>query len=410
MCDSIKLARNITKYKIYLALAGFSTLGPLINLYYLAADISYSQLSLIEISSLIILVLLEVPTGVLSDLLGRKLSLFIAAILMGLELILIGLGHHYSLFILAAFIGGIGISLESGADDAILYDSLKALKQEEQFQKIIGQANAIFKVSAAISGVFWGYIYQINPSLVFILCGLLLIGSGFFSLTMFEASSLKKSDTNHTFTPSFKPLKILLLRSYCILKNHQGIWGTILFASLLCTSIRAHTSVLRPSLLDNSFSNTSYIGLVLALGFMISSLASWYAHRITALLSPSKILILLALVSGSAFILMGYSNTITLVLSIYVILALNTYMGIFISDYWHQKFPSRQRCTLISFISSSESTIGIITLFAAGLLVDYSGLTQSTLFMGGFILCLPLLLLSLEVKPEKSAVKHPSYS
>ena len=195
-----------------MTICGFTMVGPLINLFYLSANISFNQLSLIEISGLIVLVILEVPTGVISDILGRKLSLFIGCILMGVEFLMIAFGYNFSVFILAALIGGIGITLESGADEALLYDTLKKLKREDEFQKIIGQCNAMFKVSAACAGILWGYIYETDKTYVFYFSGSILILMGLFSLTMHEPLAKKNCIKKKSMTLACKKFKQIALR------------------------------------------------------------------------------------------------------------------------------------------------------------------------------------------------------
>jgi len=121
---------NIWKYYIYQFFSGFYLIESIGILFYLLAGISYFQLSTIEAVGLIAVLLLEIPSGAFADLIGRKYSVFIGLFLTGIELILIAYGFNYLFFLIAAFIGGIGGSLVSGADTALLYDSLKKIKKE----------------------------------------------------------------------------------------------------------------------------------------------------------------------------------------------------------------------------------------------------------------------------------------
>lgn len=101
-----------------------------------------------------VIALFEVPSGYIADVWGRKKALLIGA-LMGT----LGFGAYsisYSLlgFLLAEVLLGIGQSLLSGADTAILYDSLKEVKKEEQYLKIESRITALGNIAEALAGIF----------------------------------------------------------------------------------------------------------------------------------------------------------------------------------------------------------------------------------------------------------------
>ena len=105
----------------------------------------------------------EVPTGAVADYLGRKHSLFAGSILFGIGMIVYGITPSFVNFLLAEFILAIGCALISGADEALLYDSLKQEGQENLAKKIFGRAHTAsllgMMISAPIGGVIaakWG--------------------------------------------------------------------------------------------------------------------------------------------------------------------------------------------------------------------------------------------------------------
>jgi len=386
---------NIVKYQIYSAISGFTVVGPLLNLFYLSADISYSQLSLIEIASLIVLVVLEVPTGLISDLLGRKTSIFLGCILMGAEFLLIASGFTFSIFIIAALLGGIGISLESGADQSLLYDSLKKLKKEHEFKKYLGRSSAIFKISAAVAGILWGYIYQHEQVLVFYFSGGMFIILGFFSLTMKETVTRKDTKVGNQNIVAkvdyVKECKSICLRSFCTMKNNKHLLVMLLFTGLVGTTIRAHTAIIRTPMLDDLLPNAEHLGFFLALGLGLSSLVNWYSYKLAKMFNERQVFFLIPLVMGCIYLLSGIFNHLSLIFLFFIIYLINAFQEVFISDYWHKHFSSRQRATLISFTGASQSFIGVFTLFGTGYLTDLLGLNQSSIVMGGCMLSMGLI-------------------
>lgn len=171
---------NIWKFYVYQFIAGFWLISPILVIFYLANNTNFTQVGSIEAIGLLALILFEIPSGAFADLIGRKKSVFLGLIFSGIELILIGYGANYLAFMVAAFLGGIGASLISGADSSLLYDSLKKLKKENLFEKIKGKANAIMYVSVVVASLIGSLIYVKNNVLVFYLNGIIFILGGFF--------------------------------------------------------------------------------------------------------------------------------------------------------------------------------------------------------------------------------------
>lgn len=79
---------------------------------------------------------------------------------------------------------------------------------------------------------------------------------------------------------------------------------------------------------------------------------------------------------------------------IYILTAYNT---VFLSDYWHRHFSSKQRGTLLSFIGASELFIGVFSLLGTGFLADALGLNNSSIIIGLLVLSFGLLLTFINV-------------
>ncbi|MHA6323731.1 MFS transporter [Roseivivax sp. CAU 1753] len=74
--------------------------------------------------------LFEVPSGVMSDRLGRKLTLGVSALAMVAGSVLLGLGGSFPVFVAGQALLGAGMAFASGTDSAFLYESLLATGEE----------------------------------------------------------------------------------------------------------------------------------------------------------------------------------------------------------------------------------------------------------------------------------------
>jgi MFS family permease len=164
---------NIWKFYVYIFLSSFFFIGPIVILFYLSY-ISYSQFGIVIAIGLATKLLFEIPSGVLGDLFSRKKIVSIGLLLIAFEMFVIGLGQSFNAFILAAILGGLGGALISGADTALLYDSLKAINKEKESKKVYGKLRAIKYWSIVLAALIGAPIYVKLNYLPFLLNGFVL--------------------------------------------------------------------------------------------------------------------------------------------------------------------------------------------------------------------------------------------
>lgn len=79
-------------------------------------------------------VLLEVPTGVVADRYGRSVSLALGAAVLGVAILAFAFITNVSILLLSFMTWSLASTLVSGADMALLYDTLKAANRTHEFQ------------------------------------------------------------------------------------------------------------------------------------------------------------------------------------------------------------------------------------------------------------------------------------
>ena len=125
--------RNILKAYAASFLKNLQFFGPISVPYFLDwLRVDYTRMFILQAWFLFWVFLLEVPTGVIADKFGRKMSVAIGCLLFAADMLFFGLSRNYYLLFAAEFLGAVGMTLISGADQALLYDSLVALKAEER--------------------------------------------------------------------------------------------------------------------------------------------------------------------------------------------------------------------------------------------------------------------------------------
>lgn len=122
------------------------------------------------------IILAEIPTGAIGDLLGKKKTLFVSFVLATISGFVMAYAQDLWGLIISMAIGAVGGALYSGTSEALIYDSLKQESQEKKFDKIIANTTSIAFLIPAICSVIGGFVYAFDPKMPFILnavfCGL----------------------------------------------------------------------------------------------------------------------------------------------------------------------------------------------------------------------------------------------
>lgn len=117
--------------------------------------VSLLQMQLLQSWFSVWVFVLEVPTGAVADKIGRKHSLILGSIFIAIATLLYGSIPTFTNFLLAEFLFAIGYALNSGADQALLYDTLKSQGREATAKQTLGRMDALTMagmLTAAILG------------------------------------------------------------------------------------------------------------------------------------------------------------------------------------------------------------------------------------------------------------------
>jgi MFS family permease len=109
----------------------------------------------------------EVPTGLLSDLWGRKKTLLLGSTLKAVSFSLLPLWSSYEGFLFYHLTMGIALSMISGGDVALLYDShLAAGGDKSGGTAVLGNMKLAGQTGAAVSALLGGAIVTLSTTLI----------------------------------------------------------------------------------------------------------------------------------------------------------------------------------------------------------------------------------------------------
>lgn len=211
--DVEALSRNVpTALRMRVLLCAWAHI-PTLLLFYEAHGLRLSDVFLLKSALSVLVLVLEVPSGYFADRVGRSSALRWGGVLWLLAMATFVAGSSFNHFLVAELVLGAGISLISGADSALLFDTLKCLKREHEYKKIEGRVVSASGFSEAFFGVIGAGLASFDLSYPFYLQGALV------SLYLLTALKLQEPPRTRLTTAGVGMLDLLSLCKTVLLKR-----------------------------------------------------------------------------------------------------------------------------------------------------------------------------------------------
>ncbi len=130
---------------------------------------SVATMMSVQASFSLSIALFEFPSGYIADRLGHRRALVLGSCSILLGWLLYALAHALWSVLLAELVLGVGFSLVSGADSALLYDSLREQGREHEFARWYGRMRSIAQIAAGSGALIAGFLYARWSRLPFVI-------------------------------------------------------------------------------------------------------------------------------------------------------------------------------------------------------------------------------------------------
>jgi len=382
--NELQVKRNVFLYKLFFVLMESLFVGPILIFY--IQNIGKMALSDIFIMEAVVvggLILLEVPTGSLADLIGRKKTILLGCILMTIHEIILVMSNSPIDIWIANIVWMISLSLRSGATEAFLYDTLKEVGKEQEYEKIQGKSFGYLLLAMAFCSLFAGYLSEINPRLPFILSLPGMI-TACFAVALFK-------EPIKTQKYSFKKQKELMKISVLFVKNHLKVKWIIAFAVLISTSTKIWFFTYNPYFELVDF-DLKYYGIV----FFFFNIISWYfstnAHILKDKLKEKTSIIAMISLIGFPIFLMGLFASKIMISMAFLQYPVRGFIKPFLGGFLNRHLSTENRATVISIQSAAAGLACFIGLSAFGLILEVWTLPFCLQILGFSVLLLGLIL------------------
>jgi len=335
----MSLHPNIPRLYIIKIAKWFMLYMPIVVLFYESNGLEMKDIMLLQAVYSIVIVILEIPSGYLADVWGRKRTLILGAIMGTAGFAIYGISYGFKGFLIAEVILGIGQSCVSGADSAMLYDSLLEKNQAKKYTKFEGKITSLGNLAEAAASLV--SILLVTISLRTPYYGQIVVA--FFAvpaaLTLREPSRHKVL-VNRSFREILDISKFALFGSQLLRRN-------ILFSAFTGCATLTMAWFAQKFFKFNDIDKVYFPILWAALNLTVA-FASFYAYRLEAILKPRGTIILISLAIPIGYLALSYSGLVAGLIILFTFYLVRGYATPVLKDYINRVTGSEVRATVLS--------------------------------------------------------------
>ncbi len=356
------------------------------------------------------MVLFEVPTGIVADSRGRRVSFMLGSITLVvttlLYLLLWQVAAPFYLWAIVSLLLGLGFTFFSGALEAWVVDALAYAGYKEGLESIFSKSQIVAGAAMLTGSVLGGIIAQIsNLGMPYAVRAVVLLATLIVAYKFMKDIGFSPEKGKNIYQDTKKLLKASIDSGF---KNPPVRY--LMLAAPFSAGVGIYVFyAMQPYLLELYGDSTAYsiAGLVAAIvagaqiagGIAAPKIRKLFKHRTSALIFGVMATIVILILSG-------------IVNNFWLVLVLVTLWGLIFAAitpirqaFLNDLIPSKQRATVLSFDSLMGSSGGVVTQPALGKAADAYGYGTSYIFAAGIqLLAVPFLIKAKRLKNPKDTV------
>ncbi len=384
---------------------GFSLTMMIEFIYLYSIGISFLKIGVIYLLFGVIHAVFEIPTGIVADNYGRKISTLIGFSICGLSFTLVPLNESF-LYLLILFSGfAFGSTFVSGAMGAWMIDTLKEKGLDDWIHRVSargGSLTGLVGIPASLIGALalfsFGGQEVLSYRAILVMKSFFLIHGGLFLLNFFvlylfgEEARVEEDEYQDESLPSYVK-RTAKVSSKFIISNRVVL---VLMAAIVLFffSFAVLQDAWQPYLTARIGFRLYWLGIAAAVtslfGFLVNTKSEEFTEKIGSY--PSALLLLTVTLGGLIVLFSLLEPSYAVILLYVLIITLFSFYRPIRGAYLHNNVPSRIRATIKSIDSFLiEVATGLGSLLVFGYIGDFFDL-RTALLVGGLILVVSSIL------------------
>ncbi|MGG0277678.1 MFS transporter [Bacillus rhizoplanae] len=333
-----------------------SFLQPVMTLFYMERGLTAANIFIVLMCWSGAVLVGELPTGILADRFGAKLSFLTGSIIKTFSISILLFADNLWLFCLYSLLNGFSVTFFSGADEALIYESLKETNEHDLMDKAMGKIQSAGFISMLIAVIFGSYFAKDLREEQFtflIVLGILFHLIELVLLLFIKSPKKLSSYREESFSQVIEGIKVI--------REAPQLLVMFLNVSLVFIPASAVYDTFNQPLFTNAGLPVFAIGIMYALAAILGYFSSISIGWLTSKFSR----IVLMNVTGGLAVLglllsTFYGNTLWVILGAFFILRFVRAIRYPIySQLSNDIIPSHVRATTISLLSILDSILDL---------------------------------------------------
>jgi MFS family permease len=381
-----RLRANVRRTLVFGFFQVFLVIMPVIVPFFESRGLDMRDIFALQALFALVVLVMEAPSGYVADLLGRKRTLVLGAVFLAA-------GHTILLFAqgfwgLAVFeiALGVGVSLVSGADLALVYDSELALGDDPaRQQKIVGRMYSVHTAGEAIASLLASVLLLVSMQATIV--AQVIVGwiPLLVALTLVEPPGERLPKGDHW--GNLKAITAHLVRNGAVLR--------LTFVALSVWSLTTFYAVwLLQKLWQSQGIELAHFGYLWAAYMLVAAVAGQLADRVERWLGSTTLLVVIAVLPVVGYIGLGSPSVIVGLVAATTFFVARGLGLVVLRNAFNNRVPSRFRATANSLASLGFRGSFVVTGPFVGWIFDLWGMgtTLALLAVGSLVIALGVLL------------------
>ncbi len=347
------------------------------------AGLSLEEIGIIAGITAGAVLIMEIPSGYISDKFGHKKTLIFGSFLVFLSPLCYLLSPDFFGVLMASLLFFLGGAFHSGTLQAFIHETLLELDRDGDYSKVMGRAQAWSLVANAVLVALVTLTYSIDPRLPF------LIGAFSHALTLMATLFFVTPKRTEKNVKELIDSGILsLVRSI----SNRGEILLFLFLGMV-TALSMNATIYREIYFQDIGVPMWFFGVAISITSILGAILSYHIHRFDSI-ARNKLFISDALLVAGMVIMMGLVTLPVLVVIFFILLPVyGRSRRVLIHSALLSDCPTRKmKATYLSVLAFFESLNGLWIPVVLGFAIGTLGVRQGYLVFGLSMLCVLSLL------------------
>lgn len=332
------MKRNILALYIIKLSKWFTLVMPIIVLFYEDHGLGLQDVFILKSVYSVAAVALEIPSGYLADVWGRRKCLILGCILFFFGYLCYSFTSTFAAFVIAEILLGTGQTLVNGADSALLYDTTVQYKKENLYLRYEGRITMIGNFAEALAGIFGGLLAAYSLRYPFYAQAVIAFSGipAAFALQELNIKSKVQSPVQ----------EIMRIIKYSLVTNKKLCYN-IMYSGIIGAATLTMAWFVQPYLMYMK-TPTTWFGVIWTVLNLTVGIAALYSDRVDRYFGPKKMGILILTFVAGGYVALAFNLTYVGLPILLVFYIMRGFATPILKGYINQMTFSEMRATVLS--------------------------------------------------------------